>query len=359
MKRIVIKERILFLIDENSNEAYENDLKLKQNIVGFENGFKYEITADFKFDSRVTFDLTNYSTRNFSKNYALLNSDNSLNYDLDKLGLFSIAHSFNNSLPSVSSFIDNYQLVSYRSFSKGINNNDIPVLKNNSFSLSHNYQGNITRFSTSTSLSYTKSEKIKTQESTITNNFVFSNVAFVNGGDSYRFDFKILNYFRKLKLATKLETQQTYINSPVKVNSTEFNTINTLLSKYVFSGTTYLEKPYNFDFTITQNRSYTTFNATKTTNVITKANAAVNYKFSETFIAELKSDFYWLDQNYSFLNTVFNYTPKKSRFSYRMVLNNLFNENEFKITSLNEFTLNTTSIPLIERYALLTVKYRF
>jgi hypothetical protein len=347
-----------FLVANTFNPNYTNSISLKQNILGLENGLKLEITKDLELDSRITCDITNYNTGIFSKTYTLLNTSNSLNYDLKKIGIFSASHTLNNSLPAISLLINNYQLVNYRSFSKGIVTTEIPIIKSNTFSLAHNYFGTANRFSTSTNLSYTKSQKASTLETTITNNFIFNNASFVKGGDRYRFDFKLINFIRKLKIATKLETQQTWINSPINLNANTFSNINTLFSTYVFSGTTYLEKPYNFDFTVTQNRSYTNFNDTKTTNVITKANASVNYKFSEILITELKSDFYWLDQTYSFLNTNLIYTPKNSRFSYQMVVNNLFNVSEFKITSLNQFTKVTSSIPLIERYILLTVKYR-
>ncbi|NHN26577.1 carboxypeptidase-like regulatory domain-containing protein [Flavobacterium jejuense] len=348
-----------FLVNNTQNTEYKNNLHFKQNSISLDNGFKYEFTDDFKLDSQITLDFNAFKSDNFSKLYTLLNSHNGLNYDSKKTGSFNLYHSFNQTLPQTSALINNYQLVSYRSFSKGILNEELPVLNSQSITLSHYYSGSSIRYSTSTSLSYTKSGKINASETTITNNFIFNNTAFVAGGDSYRFNFKLMNFIRKIQMATKLETQQTWVSAPIKVNANDFVDINTLFSTYIVSGTTYLEKPYNFDFTITQNRSYTTYNDSKSSNVVTKANCAVNYKLNETFIMELKSDFYWLDQNYTFLNAELNYTPKKSKFSYRMVLNNLFNENEFKISSLNDYTKTTRSIPLIERYALLTVRYRF
>lgn len=346
-----------FLVDNNFNNNYANNITLKQNIFGLENGLKYEITDDFDFDSRITYDIIDYETENFSKNYHILNTSNSLIYKFKKVGTFTISHNLNNSLPNINLLTENYQLIDYRSFSKGTS--DISPIKSNSFSFSHNLFNTRKRFSTTTSLSYSKSNNTISSESNITNNFIFENTVIINGGDNYRFNFNVVNYFRKLKLATKLETQQTWMNSPIKVNTNEFSTINTLLNSYKLSGTTYFEESINFDFGITQNRSYSNFNNNKSTNKITKANLSTNYKFSESFIAELKSDFYWLDKTYSFININLNYNPTKSRFSYRLVLNNLLNINEFKINSLNQYTTNTSSISLIERYVLLTARYRF
>ena len=353
------KNKTNFLVENTQNSAYSTDLDFKQNTISVDNGIKYEFTEDLKLDSQITFDFNDFKSENFSKRYVLYRAHNGLNYDSKKTGTYSLFHSFNQTLPQTSALLQKYQLISYRNFSKGIVNQELPVLKSQSITLSHHYSGSSIRYSTTSSLSYTKSGKINASETTITNNFIFNNTSFVEGGDSYRFNFKLLYFIRKIQMATKLETDQNWTSAPVKVNTSDFNTINTLFSTYIVSGTTYLEKPYNFDFTVTQNRSYTTFNDSKSSNVITKANFAINYKLNETFIVALKNDIYWLDETYSFLNAELNYTPKKSKFSYRMVLNNLWNENEFKITSLNDYTVTTRSIPLIERYALLTVRYRF
>ena len=64
-------------------------------------------------------------------------------------------------------------------------------------------------------------------------------------------------------------------------------------------------------------------------------------------------------KNYSFVNAVLSYNPEKSRFSYRLVLNNLKNENEFTLVSLDNYTSYKSSLNLVPRYLLLTVKYRF
>ena len=353
------KNKTHFLVENTQNSEYSTDLDFKQNTISVDNGIKYEFTEDLKLDSQITFDCNDFKSENFSKRYVLYRAHNGLNYDSKKTGTYSLFHSFNQTLPQTSALLQKYQLVSYRNFSKGIVNQELPVLKSQSITLSHHYSGSSIRYSTTSSLSYTKSGKINASETTITNNFIFNNTSFVEGGDSYRFNFKLLYFIRKIQMATKLETDQNWVTAPIKVNTSDFNTINTLFSTYIVSGTTYLEKPYNFDFTVTQNRSYTTFNDSKSSNVITQANFAINYKLNERFIVALKNDVYWLDETYSFLNAELNYTPKSSKFSFRMVLNNLWNENEFKITSLNDYTITTRSIPLIERYALLTVRYRF
>ncbi len=74
----------------------------------------------------------------------------------------------------------------------------------------------------------------------------------------------------------------------------------------------------------------------------------------------MSNDFYYINNtNYYFTNGVISYNPKASKFSYRMVLNNLFNRNEFTIVNISDYTSYRQTIPLLPRYILLNVKYRF
>ena len=85
-----------------------------------------------------------------------------------------------------------------------------------------------------------------------------------------------------------------------------------------------------------------------------------NYKISKTWLGEINSTFYQMNsKNYSFINAIINYNPEESRFSYRLILNNLANENEFTLVSLDNYTSYKSTIDLVPRYLLLTVKYRF
>ena len=77
-------------------------------------------------------------------------------------------------------------------------------------------------------------------------------------------------------------------------------------------------------------------------------------------LAECKSASYFVNsQNYTFSNLVLNYNPEQSRFSYRLVFNNMFNEDKFTFVTLNNFTFYQSSVDLVPRYLLGTVKYRF
>lgn len=64
-------------------------------------------------------------------------------------------------------------------------------------------------------------------------------------------------------------------------------------------------------------------------------------------------------KNYYFLNAVINYQPTASKFSYRLVFNNLTNNSHFESVLINDYTTYSSSIPLLPSYIYASVKYRF
>jgi hypothetical protein len=170
--------------------------------------------------------------------------------------------------------------------------------------------------------------------------------------------FNIVNYFRKLKWATKLEIRQNWSNNPTKVNSQEFSNFKSYNSQYTFSATTYYNIPVNFDFGFNYNYYQTNFNSIKTSNETKDAFINCNYKISKTWLAEFNSTFYEMNsRNYTFINLIVNCTPEKSRFSYRLLFNNISNQNEFTLVTLDDYTSYKSTIRLVPRYLL--AKYRF
>ena len=86
----------------------------------------------------------------------------------------------------------------------------------------------------------------------------------------------------------------------------------------------------------------------------------LNYPISEVLLAECNNASYFVNnQNYTFSNLVLNYNPLESRFSFRLIFNNILNEDKFTFVTLNNFTFYQSSVDLVPRYLLGTVKYRF
>ncbi|WP_035668586.1 carboxypeptidase-like regulatory domain-containing protein [Flavobacterium sp. 83] len=349
-----------FIIENNHTIDYENHTTLKQNIFSVENAIRYNFSRKIDFTASLNYTQNRFDTNSTINNISIFNPKASLNIKKTSLGNFTFSYADNNNLPEINYLTTNSQLTDYRSFRKGKTYDGL--LKNKVLSFSHTLFNDKKRFSISSYFFYLKSEKIFNSESTITNNFNFENYILTKGGDSYNENFNIVNYFRTIKLATKLETFQNWNTNPTKVNSSEFSSLKSYNSTYKFSGTTYLKLPINFDFGVNYNYFQSKFNGVLTKNETTDFFINSNYKISKTWLAEINSTYYQMNNNnnnYSFINAVINYNPEESRFSYRMILNNLTNENEFTLVSLDNYTSYKSTIKLVPRYFLFTAKYRF
>ncbi len=347
-----------FFENEIHNTTYENNTVLKQNQFSLENNFRYNLTRKLDATASINLIQNQFSLNGISNTIFTLNPLLSINLKKTKIGNFTLSYSENNKTPEINYLNENFLLSNYKTFEKGTKYEGI--FKNKTILFSHKLFNDEKRFSIGTSLFYTKSKDTYNKESLITDNLSFEKYIFSKGSTYLNGSFNIVNYFKKLKTATKLETIQNWNETPTRVNSIDFVDIKTHSSFYKFSATTYFNLPINFDFGFNYNFYKTDFNSILTKNKTKDAFINCNYKISKTWLAEINSTFYQMNsKNYSFINAIVNYNPEDSKFSYRLILNNLTNENEFTLISLDNYTSYKSTIKLVPRYLLLTVKYRF
>lgn len=347
-----------FFENEIQNTTYKNTTVLKQNQITLENNFRYNFTQKLDATASLNIIQNQFSLNSNTNNILILNPLFSINVKKTEIGNFTLSYSENNKPPEINYLNENFLLSSYRTFEKGTKYEGI--FKNRTLYFSHNFYNDVKRFSIGTSLFYMNAKDMYNKESLITDNLSFEKYLLSTGSTNLNGSYNIVNYFRKLKMATKLETIQNWNETPTRVNSVVFVDIKTYSSSYKFSATTYFSLPINFDFGFNYNFYKTNFNSILTKNRTTDACININYKISKTWLGEINSTFYHMNsKNYSFINATVNYNPEESRFSYILILNNLINENEFTLVSLDNYTSYKSTINLVPRYLLLTAKYRF
>ena len=148
--------------------------------------------------------------------------------------------------------------------------------------------------------------------------------------------------------------------TPINVNSNEFTTSKNYTNTIKYSATTYFKTAINFDGGFSYNYSQSIFENNKTNNITKDLFLNINYAISKTILAECNNAMYFVNQqNYSFNNIILNYNPIESRFSYRLIFNNILNENKYTFITLSNYTFYQSSVQLVPRYLLGSVKYRF
>ena len=347
-----------FLINNTNFSQYENTSKLNQLKLFFDNALRYNFSKKIDFTANISLQKINFENNTSKNDIFLINPTISLNIKKTGFGNLNLSFSENNTLPEINQLTNNFQLIDYRSFSKGTYYQK--PLKNTVASFNYYIYNDEKRFSINTSIFYIKSKSIFSSEITITNDFNFSNYKQTIGGENYNFNFSFTNYIRKLKLASKIETIQMWNSMPININSNEFSTSKNYTNTIKYSATTYFKKAVNFDGGFSYNYSQSIFENNKTNNITKDVFLNINYTISKIILAECNNAMYFVNkQNYSFNNIILNYNPIESKFSYRLIFNNILNENKYTFITLNNYTFYQSSVQLVPRYLLCSVKYRF
>ena len=347
-----------FIADGISNATYENNVVLEQHMLKSTTSLRFRFSKKLYFTSTLNHTLNNFNLNNSRNLIYILNFSNNFNYDLTKAARLALSFTKNNSIPDTGTLLNKPILTNFRSFSTGTTYEK--PLENSSIFLSYYLLKDAKRYAVNASISYSDTKTTVGSENQLNPNFSFLNYIYTKGGENVAGNLGFTKYVRLIKSSFKIETSHNINKNLIKINSNEFQLLNNYLSFYKLTARSYLTGPFNFDFNFTYNQSQSNFNRNTTKNNTRDAAFNITYKPKETLIFELTNKYYNINNdNYYFTNGVINYTPKESRFSYRIVLNNLFNINQFTILNIDNYTSSSQSINLIPRYFLANVKFRF
>ncbi len=347
-------------------EQYQNAIQLKQLKFSSDNSLRYNLsknkilTATIGFQN-IIFGINNQKNSqedNVKHNIFIFNPTIIFSLKTTKWGFFSASYIENNTLPEINQLTNNFQLTNYRSFVQGTNYQN--PLKNSSISFQHSIRNDEKRLSFTTNANYIKSVSIFNTQNTVNNEFSFGTFRQTFGGETYNIGLSLVNYSRKLKLASKIDINNSWTNNLVNINSSEFSILKSYTHNIKYSATTYLKGGFNFDAGFSYNYGQSVFNNIKTANITKDLFLNINYQLSKTVLLESNNSLYIInDKNYIFNNIILSYNPAQGRLSYRMIINNITNQNQYTLMSLNNYTFYQQNVQLIPRYVLYAIKYRF
>ncbi len=344
--------------DRTKVDSLQNNLIYKQQELELKNSLNYEFSEHVLLKLDLSLTHFNLATESTEKKVWKFIPEIHMRFKKFDFGSFGISYANSYSLPNAINLLENYQIASYRSFLQG--NDKIHLSRTDKFQLYYNLNNEMKTKAVHLNVSYHSTKKRYSTENQINQDFIFSRYQFADGGNRLLGTLNFVSFFKDLLLSTKLETTQTWTEQSIKANSNTFTSLENYFSAYSVSGTTFFKLPINFNFKIALNSSESKFNGVRSKTNWQDALLNVTYNITNEWIAEVSDHFYHRqNETYSFLGATINYTPEKSKFNYRLILNNLANEKIFATTQIDDYTSYTSQIELLPRYFFINVKYRF
>jgi len=347
-----------FILPTTVIDSLQNNNAFSQRKIQLKTTSRYSLSKKVSMSVGFSLDNIHINTQDSEKNEWIFNPKLRLSLHKMKIGYISFGYRRSYNPPKSTLFLKNYQLSSYQSFKKG--NKNIYIPKNNLFSFYYKLSNEMKTKAVSIQTRYRFSDGKYSTENKIGQEIILTSANFVRSGNLLSSNASFTSYFKKLKLSTNLGTSQSWTSAPIKANTTGFKNLKTYYASYYLTGTTYFKLPLNFSFKLNFDKSYSLFNTIKSTSNSENASLNITYKLSKPLILTLKNNFYQtVNDSYYFLGGELNYIPKKSKFSYQLILNNLTDKNVFSTNSIDEYSTYTSTIKLLPRYVFALVKYRF
>lgn len=343
--------------DQAPIDTLSNDMAYKNSKLAVTGKYNYDISRLFKISSSLSISK-NYIDLNNSKNeFFFINPKIKLYTSKTKMGNLGVSYSYQNNLPQSQYLTEHFIIKNYRTFNKGATS--IQQTNNHSFGFFYTFNNYKKQFLINSFLVHSFVDNSYGANTIVSERTNFNQYQIIDGAKFTNYNLGITRYLKAISSSFKISTQQSWSNTPITINNIIDEVIN-YDANYRVQGTTYFKLPINFKFGFQYNHLKGQFDNQTSTNDYLEGNVDAVLKLSDPWLFKLQNSYYSINgKNYLFTNATLNYNPKKSRFSYRLSANNVFNITEFRDIFISEFQRNETSYRIVPRYFLLNIKYRF
>lgn len=338
-------------------DSLSNATEFKNSKLALTSNFNYNISKTFAINSSLILSQNNLQLSGNNEKFFFANPKINFQAKKTKLGNFGLGYSYQNNLPSINYLTNQFILTNYRTFNRGIDT--IQQTNTNNFTFFYTLSDFKNQFLINSFLLHSYSDKKYGLNTRANDRVNLNQYEIIEGGKLTNYSLGITRYIKTLLSTLKLNTNQTWVTTPIIINNFVSQTVN-YNSNYRLQGTTYFKLPINFKGGLQYNYSKGEFNNQTSTNNYMEMNLEATLKLSDIFLLKFDNNFYAINSNnYWFSNAQLFYNPKNSRYSYRLTAKNMSNITEFQDVFIAEFQRNEISYRIIPSFMLLNVKYRF
>nr|WP_317632250.1 outer membrane beta-barrel protein [uncultured Flavobacterium sp.] len=301
--------------------------------------------------------------KNVEQNPFYVNPSLSLNWEFKPNNRIIAAYNLNFNNTKYLQVNDTYLLTNSRSFTKGLG--EFKLTDSQNINLSYLYDHYLRRYSINLSTFYsTQSNTISTQ-SNLEQNSSLNQSIFIKGGQSYGVFGNLQYRIKPLQSNIKASigaNQSTYYNV---INDSDLRKNTSSSLQTTFNWRTNFNGNFNFSLGSEWNKSY--IKAPNFSNDFTNGFSYLDLYYDLNSRFELKStlEHYYFgnlasaQRNHFFLDFMATYKFKNDKYTLSLTGKNLFNKKEFSTYNVSDYGYSTNNYSLMQRYVLLSFKYRF
>lgn len=348
----------------NTNLASQNDIFLENSkqYLSFKQLFtfnKLELTTNIESEYLKT-KITYFDTNHLNKSLFFFNTYFSSRYNITKKGVLYLDYSLTNQIPEVNNIYEGLIITGNRTL---INNNfKFDLLDNHNLNLGYRINDffNLFQFNFIANYSYNKLGFIN-QLNLSENQDIFTQILATTNNKNKSLLLETEKYLHVFKTTFNFKTTYSQNNYQNIINDNKIRNNKNINYTIDFSFRTGLKKSINFENSFKfNNRSFlndsNTFKVSSFQNDFKIKYTKNNFKFlinGQLFTQSSQKN----KSNEFFLDANIHYKAKKTE--YKLIINNIFNNDMFQNLTITDFSKNTFNHNLQKRYLLFSTSFKF
>ncbi len=318
---------------------------------------EHELVENIFVQGDIDAAINKYEKNNFENTFFIPNA--TLGFAIKKQiwGSLSLKYKYQNKLPRLFNFTENFNLTSYRSIQIGQETPEL--ISSNNYYLGYTFARIKKRILFQTSISYTDFKNQFTFTSLLSPNADISQRTYTTGQNSLLFNSGFTTYFDGLKSSAKIGFSYNFNERPINLNGIQTDAKNQTTT-YFIKGTTYFSGILNFkalaQYAVNSGKTL----ASKVTNERFKFEGKGIFNISEILNASITHNSFIISNiYYETTNTEVNFIPKNKNWTLRLHVRNLLNNETYVFENASDFVQAESIFTSVPRYVILTGTIQF
>lgn len=341
----------------NKVDSLSGNTHAKNIIPHFQIKGEHELVENIFLQGDFDAAINEYQKKIFSDTFFIPNVMMGFAVRKQSWGSLSLKYRYQNKLPSLINFTENFNLSSYRSVQIGQETPEL--ITSNNYYLGYTFARIKKRILFQTSISYTDFKNQFTFTNLLSPNADISKRIYSTGQNSLLFNSGFTTYFDRLKSSAKIGFSYTFNKRPISLNGILTDSKNQT-NTYFLKGTTYFNGIFNFKILAQYaiNKGQTLDN--KVTNERYKFEGKGIITFSEILNTSITHNSFIISNTYyETTNTEINFIPKNKNWTLRLQIRNLLNNKTYVFENVDDYVQSKTVFTSTPRYVLLTGTIQF